>query len=182
MARFASMRDNITLALAIIGSGLGIANLIIDLWRNRVRLRVVPKLYVRSAQGSYTYDRPMDDFLKQHNFDDDPKLCVEVQNISNKPVTISLIGFARWRADKRVVLNPIFTDNRNLPRRLEPHSLFVAYSLYTPEQMWKEYGRFDFAFAETESDQFCRGSSKILKHVRKSLRKVARSKDEAVPL
>jgi hypothetical protein len=76
------MRDNITLALAIIGSGLGIANLIIDLWRNRVRLKVVPKLYVRSAQGSYSYDRPMDDFLKQQNLNDDPKLCVEIDEVS----------------------------------------------------------------------------------------------------
>jgi len=124
----------------------------------------------------------MDDFLRQHHLNDDPKLCVEIQNISSKPVTISLIGFARWRADKRVVLNPIFTDNRNLPRRLEPHSSLLAYSLYTPEKMWKEYGRVDFAFAETESDQFCRGSSRILKHIRKSAGKMACFKDESVPL
>jgi hypothetical protein len=107
------MRDNITLALAIIGSGLGIANLILDRWRNRVRLRVVPKLYVRSGQGSFNYDRPMDDFLRRSDLDDDPKLCVEVQNISNKPVTISFIGFARRRAGGRLVLNPIFTDNQS---------------------------------------------------------------------
>ncbi len=38
-------RDGITLAIAILGVVLGIANLSIDVWRHQPRLKVTPQLY-----------------------------------------------------------------------------------------------------------------------------------------
>src|SRR2546421_11707536 len=44
-------RDDVTLTIAILGAGLGIMNLFIDLWRNRVSLKVIPKPYTSAVGG-----------------------------------------------------------------------------------------------------------------------------------
>ena len=94
-------REDITFWVASLAFGLGVLNFCVDLWRNRVRLRVLPKLYLGDHHGSFSWDRPNDEWLKQQGFIGKPLFCIEVQNIGHKPVTVSSVGFMRLKAEGR---------------------------------------------------------------------------------
>jgi hypothetical protein len=161
------MKDSFTLVIAALGFGLGVLNFCVDLWRHRVRLRVVPKLYARVSDGSFTWDRPVDDFLSKQAIAARPRICIEVQNIGHKPVSVSGVGFVRSRAERLcTIAHPLFDDGGKLPRRVEPQSGFTAYADFTPEEMFQTYGPVDQAFAVTESDKMFYGSSPILEHLK----------------
>ncbi|PYI93291.1 MAG: hypothetical protein DME97_06015 [Verrucomicrobia bacterium] len=164
-------RDGITLAIAILGAGLGIINLLIDLRRNRVSLRVIPKLYASGVKrGSYSWNISDSDMVNADELTGERRLCVEVQNDGNKVVTVDTVGFMRKGSSHRfVILRPILADNKSLPMRLEPGDSFIAYSSFTPQELWKAQGHVDYAIAETATDRIFKGTSPILEELKKQL-------------
>jgi hypothetical protein len=142
------------LVIAALAFGLGVLNFCVDLWRHRVRLKLMPKLYAHVRDGSFTWDRPVADFLSEQRLAASPRICIEVQNIGHKPVSVSGVGFVRGGAERLcTIAHPLFNDGCELPRRLEPQSGFTAYADFTPEEMFQTYGSVDQAFAVTESDK-----------------------------
>jgi hypothetical protein len=164
-------REDITFWIALLAFSLGVLNFSVDLWRNRVRLRVLPKLYLGDRHGSFSWDRPNDEWLKQQGLTGKALFCIEVQNIGHKPVTVSSVGFMRHKSEALCTVgHPIFQDGGNLPRRLESQSSFTAYTSFSPEELWQDYGPVDKAFAFTEADKMFQGSSPILEDLKAKLR------------
>src|ERR1041385_1896118 len=96
--------DTITLVIAVIGAVLGILNAYRDFSRDRVKLRVVPKVAFNvGANNVITGDRPTS-LMNQLLRDGCPaRLCIEVINLSTFPITISAAGFGRV-SERRHVL------------------------------------------------------------------------------
>jgi hypothetical protein len=167
--RIVITRDEITLAIAILGAGLGIINFFIDLWRNRLSLNVVPRLYASAVGGgSYSWNISDRSMIKRGELSSEGRLCVEVQNDGNKEVTVDAVGFMRkGSAHRFVILRPILSNNKDLPVRLQPGESFLAYSSFTPEELWKSQGPIDYAIAETATDRVFKGTSPILEEIKK---------------
>ena len=100
----------VTLGIALLGAVLGIINTWHQISKDRVRLRVAPKI-VRLVQADQTSG---------------PQLCIEVINLSTFPVTISGVGFCT-RGNDLVVVDPIFLDQGSCPRRLDPRQSVSAF-------------------------------------------------------
>ena len=89
-------RDDITLAIAILGGALGILNFVRLWWRDRLRLKVIPKLYASIGGAVFRWPKHDEAFLKQH-LTKSPRFCIEVQNRGTNPVTIATVGFLKSR-------------------------------------------------------------------------------------
>jgi hypothetical protein len=154
---------NITFLIAVLGAALGILNLWLVWWRGRVRLRVIPKLY----GGDFTWPKPDEDFLKKHHIEL-PRFCIEVQNRGSKPVTVQLVGFLTRGSETMLAINnPIIKDGGRYPRRLEPDDWFVVFTHYTPRELKEKFSAPYCAFAEIGSGRKFRGTSPVLKEIRK---------------
>lgn len=100
-------QESITLAVAITGAVLGIVNF----WRatdlDRVRLKVIPQIYI-SADGL-------------------EGICVQVVNLSAFPITLSQVGFTL--PDKQIYIGAWDWTRLNepLPKRMEPRTAFTFY-------------------------------------------------------
>jgi hypothetical protein len=108
-----SVVEGVSLCLGVLGTVLGVINTLHALGRDKVRLRVVPKAaYPIGMPGSR-----------------EPRLCIEVTNMSWFPVTINEIGVLYHGSDARGSLAPpILMDGGSFPRRLESRSSFTAYA------------------------------------------------------
>jgi hypothetical protein len=135
----------ITLAIALLGAVLGIINTLHQLNRDRVRLRVTPKVVNLISGGNVS----------------DSKLCIEVINLSTFAVTVCGVGFKSQKHDL-LVINPLLYDGGIWPRRLEPRQSVTAFL----SEDWKQNKDIPLArkaFARTECGVSCYGSIKQLK-------------------
>lgn len=165
--RISITRDDITLAIAILGAALGILNFVRLWWRDRVRLKVIPKLYASIGGAVFRWPKHDEAFLKQH-LTESPRLCIEVQNRGTNPVTVATVGFLKRRSKRILAINnPIIKDGGKYPRRLEAHSSFEVYTHYTPAELKNQFGTPYYAFAETQSGRKFRGTSPVLKDLAK---------------
>jgi hypothetical protein len=183
-------RDLFTLVIAIIGATtgvigaiLGIINSVMSWRRDRAHLTVVPQLYSQDTINPryVLIDRPYARLLKFPGITTDKlKLAIEVINPSSKSITISHVGFARRFAERRLMMTEtgdvtaVLPDGPIFGRRVEPQSSFTVYTNHTPRMIFKKYGRFTFALAETAAGKVFCGSSRILRDVIKKLRKDSR--------
>ena len=122
--------------VAIIGAVTGIAGTVLGviavydlLNKNRVKLRVIPKLAWVDHRGmAWTADRPAP---AGHNpTGDDPpnRLAIEVVNLSAFAVTISQVGLGRVDAAKRgVFVVPELSLGKTWPVRLESREAVTAF-------------------------------------------------------
>lgn len=187
-AEIPAQRDVFTFVIAIIGATTGLIGAILGVlnsvmaWRDRPHLKVVPKLYLLDQTNPRRFiliDRQHEEFVKYRGLTTEKlKLAIEVINCSSsKPVSVSYVGFARRFAIRRYLIwdetgiKAVHPDGPTFGRRLEPLTRFIIYTNYTPRMVFDQYGRFTFALAETESGKTFRGSSRILRHVRKKLLK-----------
>lgn len=166
----------LTLLIAIGGLGLSLFNSWVAWKRDRISIKVIPKLYTRGPNGMIwdRYVRGWSEQLQQQN----PMWCIEVQNHGAVAVRISLVGFGQHRKKNRryVITNPpLDKKDQSLPYDLEPQTAVIAYTILTPKRLWDSEGQFDFAFAETATDKVFRGSSPVLRHVQRILRQPADS-------
>jgi hypothetical protein len=150
-----SLKDGITLAIALVGAVLGIINTVHSLSRSRVRLRVVPK--TAKAMGDQAMLTNSTQAISNH-------LCIDVVNLSAFAVTISSVGFkVRGTSGFASVWQPIVFDGKPWPRRLEPRESVTAY--LAPGQ---DLTRASRAYAKTDCGELRYGSSRALKEYVKS--------------
>lgn len=141
-----TLLTGITLAIALLGAVLGIINTWVSVDKNRVKLRVVPKI-------AYRVGIP----------DPQGRLCIEVMNLSAFPVTVSQVGFLlRGTRDRATIIRPIIHDGGPYPRRLDSRASFTAYS--NPNEPEPDLlGQVRCAFAATDCGVVGRGNSPALK-------------------
>jgi hypothetical protein len=138
--------DGITLGIALFGVALGALNTWQEYHRDRVRLRVVPKVAL-----------PIGPVLGGS-----PTLCIDITNLSSFPVTISEVGL-RYRGSKKrgTLTSPILFDQGGFPRRLEPRSTFTVF--FHPSSLVDgTLQNARTAYAETDCGEIVEGSSLIL--------------------
>jgi len=147
------MNINWTTLTAITGAALGVWNLVQGLQKDRVRLKVVPKLSVVRGNGILSTDRE----LNPNAF-----ASIEVINLSTFPVTIAEVGFSLIKEPSRGVMIP---DPPNLlPKRLEPRQSIEI-------RVTQEFGfpkKAKRAYATTQCDHTGYGDSPVLKKWRKA--------------
>jgi len=173
----AAASSNITLITAIIGAVcgvlgavLGIINTMNQLNRNKVRLRVTPKIAYGFNPGAFiTSDQGI--ALHKLIVEDEPfRLCVEVVNLSAFAVTIHDIGFGTGREKRLSIVKPnIHPSGKPWPVRLEPHEAVTAY----PAEKQLPYDatilRCAMAYAITDCGTIAQGSSPAFKEYVKLL-------------
>ena len=137
-----------TLGIALLGAGLGIINTWQSIDRDRVKLRVTPKM-------SHSFFPGVDDTF--------PRLCIEVLNLSAFPVTVSEVGLTLHGTDKQFKLFvPIIHDGGPFPRRLEPRSSFTAY-FESGAENHPAFTSVKSAYAKTDCGEMATGDSPALR-------------------
>lgn len=135
-----------TLAIAVLGAGLGIINTWHTLDNSRVKLKVVPGHAIPTG-----------------NVDSRVNFYVAVTNLSTFPVTVKEVGiFYRGTSERAVFTAPIFLDRGSLPRRLEPRSSVSVYG-QAPEPL--PGARIKCAYAKTECGVTTCGKSPALRQI-----------------
>jgi hypothetical protein len=136
-----------TLGLAILGAGLGIINTWQSLSRDRVKLRVVPKMAYSFFPG----------------VESTTSLCIEVINRSAFPVTVSEVGLTLRETGKQLkLIPPKILDGGPYPRRLEPRSSFTAH--FEPgAEKHPAFASVTSAYAKTDCGEMETGDSPALR-------------------
>jgi hypothetical protein len=136
-------RDTITLAIAVLGAGLGIINTWHSLRSARVRIRVIPKWALTA---------------------DWTGLSIDVVNLSNFPVTITEVGFTLERGLSRLprrvpIPSSAVMQGPTLPVLLQPReALDIVFSCE-----WVGSLQIHEAYALTASGEIARGRSGALR-------------------
>ncbi|WP_283183457.1 hypothetical protein [Pseudomonas svalbardensis] len=103
--------NGVTLALALLGTVLGIINTWHALDKTSVKLRVRPKHAIPFGA--------MDERLT---------FCIEITNLGAFAVTIEEAGVSLKASDERLAYtNPVLIDDGGWPRRLEPRTSVTIY-------------------------------------------------------
>lgn len=163
--------QTITLITAIVGAICGICGAVlgvINTWnqlsRNRVRLKVIPKLGYVLPNKTIMTGMNVDELQEHYSEHGVPSLwCIEVVNLSAFAVTISSLGFGKAKGEPLhcFIFEPGTMSGKKWPTRLEPREAEtflgkVGQSLQTA-QMKKP-----IAYAETDCGVVCYGTSPIL--------------------
>lgn len=145
-------KEWITVGIAALGAILGIINTVCGLLNNRLRLKVVPNGCM----------------LLPH--DKEPRLSIDVINLSTFPVTITEVGVKRrWASHRTVFPGPFLTHEAKLPHRLEPRASMTAITDHIANM--HEIGpSVNCAFAKTACGRIFYGYGPIFKEFRKMKR------------
>jgi hypothetical protein len=140
----------ITLAIACIGALLGVMNTWKMYDRDKVKLRVIPKMTLRPSPTSGNLLEGM---------------CIEVINLSYFPVTIDELGFQLKGTESRMAVTvPRFMDGGNFPRTLESRTAFTAYIEYQDIPL-DSIKLIKCAYASTQCGERFTGKSKALQEI-----------------
>jgi len=126
---------NVTDWIAIIGAVTGVVGTVLGvitiadlLSRNRVKLRVTPKLAWVNRRGMVlTAEKPAPAGHDPTGGDPPNRLAVEVVNLSAFAVTISEVGVGRVVGRRRVFVVPDLSDGKSWPVRLESREAVTAF-------------------------------------------------------
>ncbi|MBI1802942.1 MAG: hypothetical protein HY033_11260 [Ignavibacteriae bacterium] len=144
----------ITLAIAVLGAVLGVINTWNAIERDKVKLRVVPKLAVPIGLP-----------------DNRTRLCIEVTNLSAFAVTISDVGLLfKGTKNRGTLVQPMLFDGGSFPRRLDARSSFTVY--FSPEATQEDnFLTTRCAYAKTDCGVQATGTSGALKQMVHEARK-----------
>jgi hypothetical protein len=158
-------REDVTLAIAILGAGLGVLNVTRDWWRQRVRLKVGPTFAARFFRDG-TSDQAM--FFQNRRGEKIPRVWgIEVIN-KGVPVKIKEVGFLLKGSSDRAVITEQFEPAVTLPHLLERHdSVTIFADIIGPANAFDHLGRFKAAFVTTTSGRRFSGSTRAFKRVAK---------------
>jgi len=151
------LKEFLTIGCAALGAVLGVINTLTSLNQRRVKLRVRPKMSVRSERGVFS-----------HTTEVLPNgvPAVEVINLSAFAVTIAEAGFKlKGETNRLVPVPPFVVDNKPWPRRLESRESVTVYfsgSSKFPKNLAQ-------AYATTDCEETRDGDSPALKKFRKLL-------------
>jgi len=136
--------------LGVVGSFLGVINFILSLSKSRVRLKVFPKITV---------------FLENKNQKTEliQRVCVEVLNLSEFPISISEAGFImrRPRNVKVTFLDKKLAHGGTLPKRMDPRTSITIYHP-NPNFFKTDAHKISGAFVITECGKEIKGKNKML--------------------
>ena len=108
----------------LIGASLGIFNTFQQWRKDKVRLRLVPKIY-RNVDGAgrlCSARIPTETQITWNGF------CFEIVNLSVFSITINEIGIVWTEKDSRVVFDkPEINNNGSLPKKLEARESLICY-------------------------------------------------------
>lgn len=136
----------ITLGIALLGAVLGVINTWRSLSKSRIRLKVVPAYAIPVGAA----DRRLE-------------FAIEITNLSAFAVTVYDAGvFFHGTKRRGAILNPVFSDGGQWPRRLEPRSSVSVYS-QIPES--PDGHRIRCAYAKTQCGHTQTGTSPALKQI-----------------
>jgi len=144
-------RDDITLAIAIlgafggvIGTVLGIANFWSSRRRDQERLRVIPSCYADPSAP--------------------PTIRIEIINHGMIDVSVREIGFELRgkRGAKMILTTPMFQDGGAMPKPLAPRKRTCVIFPYS-ENHDSLYGKIKKAYVQTETGAMFFGTSKALR-------------------
>lgn len=156
-------KDFLTMGCAAVGAVLGVINTVTSLNQRRVKLKVIPKTAVRSANGVFSHSNE----LLPNSV-----LAIEIINLSAFPVTISETGFTLKGTNTRCVCPPgpiSVIDQKPWPRRLDSRESVTVY--FRPHEFPRNV---DLAYAETDCEERRYGDSPALKKLRAHLQKGTR--------
>lgn len=141
-------RENITLAIAILGVALGVLNYWRSISKDKIHLRVIPKHFNDTTGGA--------------------GVCVSITNLGFLPATVSEVGIMLRDGNRLAALHSYGT-NEMLPKLLEPRTSFTFY--FAPGTH-KDPRIADacYAYAWTACDRKIKGKSKALKSMIKKAR------------
>src|SRR5215469_11750339 len=121
------LKDGVTLAVAVLGAGLGIINTWHALNQRRVKLKVTPKYAFFQPDGVLQSVRP----IGRNGPTDAEMGCIEVVNLSAFPVGLGEMGFTVAgdpRKHARLFIGqPDTVDGKTFFRRLEPRETVTGY-------------------------------------------------------
>lgn len=158
----------VTLVTAIIGAVCGISGAVlgvINTWsqlsRNRVRLKVVPKMAFMMGGGGVITATKATQLYKELSSSGVPsRWCMEIVNLSSFAVTVSNAGFGRADKTRHVLWRPEVSDGKAWPTRLESHEAVTLYGeighSLDPTIMQHPY-----AYAETDCGVVSYGTSPL---------------------
>ena len=160
----------ITLTTAIIGAicgSVGVALGIINMWhqisRSRVRLKVIPKIaFMIDANNTITTSRNSARVSNLLANGIPFRLCIEVVNLSDFPVTLSDVGFGMTDKLRHILFQPELTPGKTWPPRLESREAVVAY-VKTGEDLDVKVMEKAVAYAHTDCGIIQYGTSPIFK-------------------
>ena len=136
----------VTFSIAVLGAVLGIINTWYNLDKNRVKLKVTPAHAIPVG-----------------GIDERLKFCVQITNLSSFPLTISDAGvFFTGTNSRGSIINPVFSDGGNWPKKLEPRTSVSVYS-QIPEAPAGH--KIKCAYAITQCGEVCTGTSGALKQI-----------------
>jgi hypothetical protein len=99
------------LAFGFVGTSLGIFNTWRASQKDKVKLKVIPKIYSDLGNRRFSTVRiPTDTTQRWHG------LCLEIVNIGFFPVTIDEIGILRTDTDLRMIFQPELSGGESLPK------------------------------------------------------------------
>lgn len=176
-------REDITFGFAIIGCALGLLNYWRSWDRDRVKIKVLPKLSRFLHQNGAIVGA----ISSTERDYDKSRICIEVINLSSFAVTICDVGFVAKGGGKFSMFQPITYDGKDFPRKLAPRESVSFYASENPFEHVQP-GTIACAYAETECDTLTTGKSKALKNYLNHLRTQstqssshAKSEDTAQP-
>jgi hypothetical protein len=160
----------VTLVTAIVGAVCGICGAVlgvINTWsqlsRNRVRLKVTPKVaYSVSETKVVACSKPTDLQARIAEAGSPSRLCVEIVNLSAFAVTVSDVGFGKVERRRHVLVDPEITPGKTWPTRLEPREAVTLYSKIG-EQLDSTIMQHPFAYARTDCGVTRYGTSPIFR-------------------
>jgi hypothetical protein len=166
----------ITLVTAIVGAICGICGAVlgvINTWsqfsRNRVRLRVIPKVAF-IVDGGKMVGAKATNQLKHFMASRTPfQWCIEVINLSTFAVTISEVGFARSNGLRHILIPAEVSDGKSWPTRLESRESVMLYA-QIGEAPDLQITQRPCAYAETDCERIVFGSSPIFRAYANALR------------
>jgi len=100
------------LVFGFIGACLGIFNTWKANQKDKVQLKIIPKIYQNRPNGRLSSSRIPTDFKERWD-----GLCIEIVNVGFLPVTVDEIGL-QIDSEQRVAFKPELSDGKSLPKRL----------------------------------------------------------------
>jgi hypothetical protein len=174
----ATMRDDITIAIAILGAGLGVFNLWLNWKRERVSLKVIPRFFFGVAHGGGT-PGPAWYWTNERGEKLSKYVCVEIRN-KGVSVSVTEVGFLvkvppapfrfrnvlRRRSDEKAVISEQFHRFRtDIPFRLEPHSSKTVYADELKPEDFYFVSKYKCAYAVVASGKRFTGKSRMIKEL-----------------
>lgn len=159
-----NIKDIVIGIAAFSGMGMSFYNLWREKQKEKVKLKVIPKSVIShgfSSTGKEVLVNTKNAFKGESSGN---RFAIEIINLSKFDVTIDELGFTFVGSKERYIISgPIFGDQGEWPRKLEPRESFTAYCLLS-ELMNKPKGfKISSAYSGTSCDEFIEGTSDALK-------------------